>query len=369
MKFWVWLHKWSSLISVLVLLPIFISGLPLVFKTEINQALGYGAGNVNHGQLQTVDSLIASAKKARPNKFVQFIAWEDGKPDAIIMSMADTPDELPYYNESILVSPYSGKVLTDKSEPLDLFLKLHTKLFLDKSGATYLGIVAIALLLSLISGVVIYKPFAAKRPFGDVRSANVRSSLGRWLDLHNVIGICITGWILVVTITGLINSWGEYVVAYWRYDQVSKITKEYQDLPTPDFSKMISVDDAFHIAMEANPDSKPWFISMPRSVMTDSHHYAIYLVGNTPRTKQLVQPIFVDALTGKITASPNLPWYMMAMMLSQPLHFGDYGGTALKIIWALFTLISIFVLASGLYLWWLRHRLRGDNLTLQELTK
>ena len=37
--------------------------------------------------------------------------------------------------------------------------------------------------------------------------------------------------------------------------------------------------------------------------------------------------------------------------LSRPLHFGDYGGLPLKIIWALLDLAAILVLASGVYLW------------------
>jgi len=37
--------------------------------------------------------------------------------------------------------------------------------------------------------------------------------------------------------------------------------------------------------------------------------------------------------------------------VSQPLHFGDYGGMPLKIIWAVLDAITIVVLGSGLYLW------------------
>jgi uncharacterized iron-regulated membrane protein len=36
------------------------------------------------------------------------------------------------------------------------------------------------------------------------------------------------------------------------------------------------------------------------------------------------------------------------------LHFGDYGGMPLKILWALFDLATIVVLISGLYLWFAR---------------
>ena len=42
---------------------------------------------------------------------------------------------------------------------------------------------------------------------------------------------------------------------------------------------------------------------------------------------------------------------MQTLLLSQPLHFGDYGGMPLKVIWALLDIITIVVLISGLYLW------------------
>jgi uncharacterized iron-regulated membrane protein len=42
--------------------------------------------------------------------------------------------------------------------------------------------------------------------------------------------------------------------------------------------------------------------------------------------------------------------------LSRPLHFGDYGGLPLKIIWGLFDVALIVVLVSGLYLWLSKRR-------------
>jgi uncharacterized iron-regulated membrane protein len=50
-----------------------------------------------------------------------------------------------------------------------------------------------------------------------------------------------------------------------------------------------------------------------------------------------------------------MPWYVSALFLSQPLHFGDYGGMPLKIIWAILDIITIVILWTGLYLW-LRRR-------------
>ncbi len=55
----------------------------------------------------------------------------------------------------------------------------------------------------------------------------------------------------------------------------------------------------------------------------------------------------------------DMPWYATALFMSQPLHFGDYGGLPLKIIWALFDIATIVLLINGLYLWWAKRRRPG----------
>jgi uncharacterized iron-regulated membrane protein len=56
--------------------------------------------------------------------------------------------------------------------------------------------------------------------------------------------------------------------------------------------------------------------------------------------------------------------YLKALFISQPLHFGDYGGMPLKIIWALLDLLTIAVIGSGLYLWWVKWRKTRRGLAL-----
>jgi uncharacterized iron-regulated membrane protein len=43
------------------------------------------------------------------------------------------------------------------------------------------------------------------------------------------------------------------------------------------------------------------------------------------------------------------------------LHFGDYGGWPLKVIWTVLDLVTIAVLVSGLYLWLFRRRAPVEN--------
>ena len=64
----------------------------------------------------------------------------------------------------------------------------------------------------------------------------------------------------------------------------------------------------------------------------------------------------VEAQDLHVTATLGRPWYMDALLLSKPLHFGDYGGMPMKILWAALDVLTIIVLGSGLYLWWVRRR-------------
>jgi uncharacterized iron-regulated membrane protein len=73
--------------------------------------------------------------------------------------------------------------------------------------------------------------------------------------------------------------------------------------------------------------------------------------GRDPLTSKLLEPMLIDGRTGEVLERRTLPWYVSTLLLSQPLHFGDYGGLPLKILWALLDLMAIVVLGSGVYLW------------------
>jgi uncharacterized iron-regulated membrane protein len=68
----------------------------------------------------------------------------------------------------------------------------------------------------------------------------------------------------------------------------------------------------------------------------------------------------IDARSGNLEAIIRMPWYLRLLEVSRPLHFGDYGGMPLKVIWAIFDLIAIVVLISGVYLWMVRRKFYAD---------
>jgi uncharacterized iron-regulated membrane protein len=134
------------------------------------------------------------------------------------------------------------------------------------------------------------------------------------------------------------------------------MTAQYRDKPAP--AKYASLDAAVETARQAESGMTPAFIAFPGSSFSSKNHYAIFMRGNSPLTSRLLKPALIDVETGKLTDSRELPWYVATLLLSQPLHFGDYGGMVLKIVWAALDLITITVLGTGLYLWLRRRRSR-----------
>lgn len=117
-----------------------------------------------------------------------------------------------------------------------------------------------------------------------------------------------------------------------------------------------SLDKAMAAAREAIPGNNPQFIAFPGGAFSSKHHYAVFFQGASPLTERMLTPALIDAETGALTDVRSVPWYVAALLYSQPLHFGDYGGLPLKILWAILTVFTIVVLGSGLYLWLGKHR-------------
>ncbi|MGB3721721.1 MAG: PepSY-associated TM helix domain-containing protein, partial [Pacificimonas sp.] len=239
---------------------------------------------------------------------------------------------------------------------MELILGLHTDMLLGLPGMYALGVMGLAFVLALISGVVLYAPFMRRLRFGALRTGRGRR-VG-WLDQHNFLGVVTLAWALVIGLTGAINAFADPLTDNWRDGEVAAMTAGYADAAPLPVSSYGSLDRAMASARDALPGRSPQFIGFPGGAWSSGHHYAIFFQGDRALTRNLLTPALVDAETGMLTDAGTMPAVNQALMLSKPLHFGDYGGLPLKVIWALFTLATIWVLWTGLMLWW-RRRL-GD---------
>lgn len=349
---WSWIHKWSSLICTAFMLLLCITGLPLIFHHEIAHWLGNVVeppempANMPH---VSMDHVLEQAQARFPGKVGMFASQDEDDDRVWYVTLSDTPTTVRDLKQAA-VDARTGVVLNEP--PLQggfmyVVYKLHVDLFAGLPGMLFLGFMGMQLVLSLVSGTVLYAPFMRKLRFGEVR--HERSTRIRWLDLHNLLGIVTLAWLCVVGSTGVINTWADLFVNYWKNDQLAQMVAQYRDKPPPEH--LGSLEKAVQAALQREPDMAIKFIAFPGTSFSSPHHYAIFMRGNEAFTKRILKPVLVDAVTGEVTDSREMPWYFYILKVSQPLHFGDYGGRPMQIIWALLDIVSIIVLGSGLYLW------------------
>ena len=62
----------------------------------------------------------------------------------------------------------------------------------------------------------------------------------------------------------------------------------------------------------------PLFVAFPGSILSGKQHYAVFMRGNTPLTSRMLRPAIVDATTGELTDSRDLPWYVTTCWCRNP---------------------------------------------------
>jgi uncharacterized iron-regulated membrane protein len=352
LKAWFIVHKWTSLVCTAFLLLLCVTGLPLVVWEEIADLASADpvAAPVAEGTPRAnVDELIQRALDRYPSDVPLFFGWDE-HPPLVYVNTGARPDTPPPQMHTVMLNEYTGEVVPAPqfNEGVMYFIyRLHTDVFVGLYGTLFLGLMALLFVASIVSGVVLYAPFMRKLSFGTLRTRNSRRLA--WLDLHNLLGIVTVSWALVVGLTGAINTLADPLQASWQAAEMARLTEVDRNAPLP--TQLASLDAAIATARAAQPDMKPAFVSYPGTGYSGGHHYGVFMRGNTPLTERLYQPVLIDATTGAMTAQPRRPLYMTILLLSQPLHFGDYGGLPLKILWIALGLVTILVLASGLYLW------------------
>ncbi|NML60102.1 PepSY domain-containing protein [Massilia sp. RP-1-19] len=354
---WAWIHKWSSLVCTVFMLLLCLTGLPLIYHHEIGHLLGndveapaMAAGSPK----ANLDDVIAAGKAMYPGKIMMYMSQEADEPDIWNLTLGDHPTDEDY--KPIAVDARTAKVIAEPAFEGGAFMStmfhLHVDLFAGLWGKLFLGLMGLLLLVALVSGVVLYSPFMRKLEFGTVRRD--RSPRTKWLDLHNVLGIVTLVWALVVGATGMINTWADVLLKYWQATELAEMVKPYQGMAAP--TKLASMERSIKLAEASEPGMKVGFVAFPGTPFATPHHYGVFMRGDEAFSSRLYRPVLIDAQTAEMTDRRTLPWYLTALLVSQPLHFGDYGGAWMQFLWAMLDIATIVVLGSGLYLWVKRGR-------------
>lgn len=356
---WIGIHKWTSLFTTLFLFLVCLTGLPLIFDNEIDRLLGARPSPeaVAPGTpMLSLDRILEIARAHKPGEALTFASPDDQDP---VWRIAFAPTMTSDTTSVVTIDGHTGHILrsadSTRSATMRFIKDLHTELLLEDEGMLLLCFIGLCFIASIVSGVVVYGPFMRRVDFAAVRT---RTKKIFWLDIHNLGGIVIVAWLLVVSITGVINTLSNQIANHWRSTELVQMIAPWRSAPVP--AKPSSPQAAIDTALARFPGNRVSTIAMPGSLFAGGHHYGVYLNGNTPLTSRLLTPVLVNAENGTFSESRKMPLYVTVFFASKPLHFGDYGGMPLKIIWTILDIISLIVLWSGLRLWWPWQRRRAQ---------
>ncbi|WP_040501461.1 PepSY domain-containing protein [Herbaspirillum sp. YR522] len=369
---WYAVHRWTSLVCTANLLLLCLTGLVLIFHHEIDHLLAQepattkAASGAPRPSLQRLaDVAVAAHPGTAPKSITMF--EDEGVPMVGVRVGAPGVASL-REGTSVFMDATDGstRALFTGDTFTGFILKLHVNLFLGFAGQLFIGAVGLVFVLSMLSGIVLYGPFMRKLAFGLVRFG--RQPRIVLADLHNLTGIVVMVWALVVGLTGSFLSFSPLIIGLW---QKTELTELIRTLPAAAPRRMAPLDQVRRVADLAVPGKDLAYIFYPGSEYATQRHYMAVLRGHTEIEKRVFDIVVVDAETGELAAQRSMPWYMQVLLLSGPFHFGDYGGLPLKILWALLTLLTTAATVTGLVIWSRRSKsaiaqIDGTNLSLKE---
>ena len=290
-------------------------------------------------------------------KVPHFLIWDRDDPNAMFVSVGESLTSDPTNNRFVRMDSHTGAYL-DSPDVTGRFtyimLRLHIDMFAGLPGKLFLGLMGILFCVAIISGIVVYAPSMRKLDFGTYRSQRPR--IVRWLDIHNLAGILLVMWTLVVGFTGVINTWADLVLKMWQYGQLAEMTAQYRDRPAP--TKLTSLQAAVDVACDAVPGMTPSFVAFPGTVFSSKSHYI-----GVPEGRHAGHLAPAEAGLDRCgnRQADRQPRY--ALVRHDPVHFAAAAfwrlwRHAAEDLWALLDVLTIIVLGTGVYLW-LRRRKAG----------
>lgn len=362
-RFNLWLHRWTSLIATLPFLVLCLTGTVLIFHDEIDDALGVvPSAQTAAAAHRPLAEGVANVLAAHPGERALSVGIDPDEHPGVLLVVTAPQADTNFDHAVLRFADLSTAQPIGASAPgmtlTGFLLELHAQWFLGPLGELIGALIALLVLLSLVSGIVVYAPYVKRIAFGVLRRGKGARLLQ--LDLHNFLGAVVLGWALVVTVTGFLLGFSTVAIGVWQATELGAMRAQAAGMAPLDASQPpVDIDRAIAAARAtATPGWRVSSVIYPGTNFSTPQHYTVLLTGSDGIEQRLFHAAIINAESGEVAMSADPPNYLKAIILSEPLHFGDYGGLPLKLLWTACTWLTLFIVANGAWLWWNRRRRR-----------
>ncbi|SDH38741.1 Uncharacterized iron-regulated membrane protein [Pseudomonas flavescens] len=356
-KIWFLVHSWLALPIWFFVLIVCVTGTLAVVSQEIVWLANpdvRASKPSDDAELLTFGQILAAINKAEPQTIVQSITRPDESHFALTVRVAYPDGSMP----TLYVNPYTGDIqgVSPQFDFRQFTRALHGWWLVPFTngfswGWYLVSMMGIPMLLSLITGLVVYKKFW--KGFFKPRLRFNQGARIFWGDFHRLSGIWSIWFIAVVSVTGI---W--FLIQAILFDNQISISTEgvpavvaREDVPIARPGEpipMIGVDEAASIAIDKVPSLDVSFTRLP------SNAYDHISVGGRGWYPLMFQSASINPYTGEVAQQRLLEDRSKLEFVTEsmrPLHTGDFGGLWIKMIWFFFGLVLSMMVLSGLLIW------------------
>ncbi|MGC3975767.1 MAG: PepSY-associated TM helix domain-containing protein [Nitrospira sp.] len=370
-KFWLQAHLYIGLFCGALFVLTSLTGSLLVFYKTIDEWMNPDQLIRTFGNERPLSEILAGARNAHPE-------WS--APDTLIFPLHDRDSYHAWFKDPaaasaedqwhvVAVDPSTGRALSDRRWGgffVSVIYELHQELLLGKAGETFLGIMALFLFFSVVSGLYLWWP----RP-GKVRRAlrfNSRGSpIRRQYDAHKLTGLAGAVLLTLLALTGFYLEFPTVITSAVRwFSLVRDVSPEGHPLSEVQAGvTTIPPEQAVTIARATFPEAQPMWIGLPQHEQ-DSYSVGLRQPGEVRQAGGQTE-VWIDQYSGTVRRVTDwngftggetfLSWLF-------PLHNGEaFGLTGRWIVFATgFTPLVLY--GTALRMWWLKreaHRRRREG--------
>ena len=359
-KTWLKIHRWLGLVVGLFFVLMGLTGSYLVFYQEIDTLINPDWIIVKPATQQAeLETILERCSEAKPEWFLHSVTMPSKDNEA--MHVWFTPSEMDDSEMwEMLVNPYTAEVLGSRAAvpTMDFTLRnlsntvytLHYNLWAGVTGATMVGIIGLALLFSIVSGLVLWFPKGKNWGKGFLIKTNA-SKTRLFYDMHRAVGIYSFALLALIAFTGVFLALPDYLrpIIYLFSPQQSQ--DEYMPTTKKNIGTNISADLALKISHETLPNGVLGTFWLPDSnsnawrFETKVPGY-VGLAGGPNSLYVSTSGEIVHNVAHKDTSAGKrfLAWQL-------PLHDGSAAGLLGRVLVCALGLVPLIMMCTGLYLW------------------
>lgn len=373
-----WLHTWAGLVLGWLLFAIFLTGTLSFFKNEFNLWMRPETHSLPAADAHVAPKALAALQRQVPDVTQWIMRLPDERDPAVTVLWRGTGNGR---FETLRMNPQTGEAITTRETMGgDFFYRFHFELRTAQKGRWTIqgrwvvGAATLMMFIALLTGIVthrrFFKDFFTFRP--------TKGGQRAWLDAHNVSGVLVLPFYLMITFSGLMIFHTLYmpsgIAAAYRGEKGIDSNTYFAELQGEKPERRVrrgpgdKVDPLPPIALEPIVDaaSARWSggrigalqarrDAEGRVVVEVTRHEGDRLQYRPPR-------LLFDGVTGQWLeqADPTSPAVTTYGVL-YGLHMARFAGPGMR--WALFGfgLLGSLMIATGMVLWTVKRSVRQQT--------